>query len=252
MMEENLVDAGFTKSEAQVYVCLLENGPLRAFDISKKIGMYRPYVYDNLSKLMSKGFCSNIVIEGKKHFKAAAPFTLREFLTHKMDKLDELIPKLEHLMLKTHDETQVEVYKGKYATKKAFIDILRILKQNPGMEHLGMGIEEELFIKFEPNFSRYFIRKLEKAKIKERMISYESEKYFAGGKTTEYRFIPDKYFNSTNILIDGDLVTILFWTEPRVVIKIRNRQMADSYKKQFEMMWKYGKQKNWRQTKHIR
>lgn len=251
MIEANLIEAGFTKAESQIYLCLLENGPLHASEISQKIGMYRPYVYDNLNKLIEKGFCSSINLEGKKCFKAAAPFTIKEYLTHKMNKIDELVPLLEKKMYKNQDETQVEVYKGKNSTKKAFIDILQILKANPGMEHLGMGIEEELFLKFEPNFSRYFIRHLEKLKIKERMISYESEKYFAGGKTTEYRFIPDKYFNSTNILIDGDLVTILFWTEPRVVIKIRSRQMADSYKKQFEMMWKYGKTKKWKQTKKI-
>jgi sugar-specific transcriptional regulator TrmB len=249
MVKELMMEAGFTKSEADVYLCLLENGPLKASEIANKTGLYRPYVYDNLDNLMQKGLCSSIMMEGKKHFKAARPFTIREYFSEKMQRIDELIPLLDHMVQKTGSEVLVEVYKGRNAIRKAFLDILKVLKEDNKIVHLGMGIEEEAFLGAEPVFGRWFIRQLEKNNIQERMISYEGERVFAGGKTTQYRFIPDKYFNPTQTLIDGDLVTILlFESDPKIAIKIKNPKLADAYRKTFELMWNYGRRRKWRQT----
>ncbi|MFH0972327.1 MAG: helix-turn-helix domain-containing protein [Candidatus Micrarchaeota archaeon] len=250
MVKTELKEAGLSDAEISVYMCLLQNGPLKVSDISKKIGMYRPYVYDNLYKLIEKGMCGNINMDGKKVFRAANPQTIRDFLADKMRRIDNAIPELENMMLKTPQDTSVWVYKGRNAARKAFADILKILKEDRSIEHLGMGVMEELFLLNEPTFSRWFIKQLEKYKIKERMISYESESVFAGGKTTEYRFIPDEYFNPTNTMIDGDLVTIIFWKNPKYVIKIKSADLADSYRKQFELMWKHGKKKHWKSTPH--
>lgn len=248
MVKNALKELGLTDAESEVYLCLLRSGPQRASEIAKKAGMYRPYVYDNLNKLMSKGLASNIIIDGKKQFKAANPDTLRDYMESKLDEVNSILPELHRQMLQPGKGTFVEVYKGKNAVRKAHLDILRVLKANHSLEHLGMGIDEELWMQNEPVFSRWFIKQLEKNNIRERMISYENESVFSGGKTSSYRFIPDQYFNPTIIYIDGDLVTMVFWSEPRVVIKIRSDALADSYRKQFELTWKHAKRKMWRQT----
>ncbi|MFH1257905.1 MAG: helix-turn-helix domain-containing protein, partial [Candidatus Micrarchaeota archaeon] len=206
MAKQILQEAGLSGAEINVYRCLLQNGPLKVSEISKRVGMYRPYVYDNLYKLIGKGLCSNIIIDGKKVFKAASPETLHDYMEEKMRAIDEIIPELEKEMLKGHDETQVWVYRGKNAIRKALMDILKELKAHPGLNHLGIGIDELVFMKSEPLFSRWFIRQLEKNKIKERLISYETEKIFIGGTNADYRLIPDEYFNPAQTLIDGNLV----------------------------------------------
>ncbi|MEK6954230.1 MAG: helix-turn-helix domain-containing protein [Candidatus Micrarchaeota archaeon] len=248
MVKETLKKLGLSDAEADVYLCLLRNGPLRASEIAKKAGMYRPYVYDNLNKLMARGLASNIIIDGKKQFKAANPDTLRDYLKGKMDEVESALPELHKQMAQASQGAFVEVYKGKNAVRKAHLDILRILKENPNIEHLGLGIDEELWIKNEPSFSRWFIKQLEKNKIRERMITYENEKVFSGGKTSQYRFIPEQFFNPTMIYIDWDLVTIILWADPNVAIKIRSTELSDSYRKQFELTWKHGKRKKWKQT----
>ncbi len=249
MVEEELIEAGFSKAEAEVYLCLIQHGPLKAGDISNKTGMYRPYVYDNLNNLMEMGLVSSFLSEGKKHFKAAKPSTIKDYLAQKLSRVEELVPQLEALMEPQAGDTLVEVYKGKNAIRKAMTDIIKILENDRKIVHLGMGIVEEAFLSAEPVFIRWFIRRLEKQNIKERMISYESERTFVGGRTTEYRFIPDQYFNPTQTLIDGELVTILFLTSnPKVAIKIKNAELADAYRKTFELMWGYGKKKRWKQT----
>src|SRR3989344_2748623 len=117
VIKDLMMQAGFTKAEADVYICLLENGPLKASVIANKTGLYRPYVYDNLDNLMQKGLCSNILIEGKKHFKAAKPSTIKDYLTEKIQRIDELIPQLENMMMKSNSDVVVEVYKGKNAIR---------------------------------------------------------------------------------------------------------------------------------------
>ncbi len=244
MVLQELRDIGLSDAEAKVYVCLLENGPLRVSEISKKTGIYRPYVYDNLYKLIDKGLCSNINVEGKKQFKAASPETLKEYVSEKLRSIDQVVPELEKQMYKSREETSVWVFKGKNAVRKVLTDILVRLKENPKTEHLAMGIDEMEFLRSEPTFARWFIKQVEKYGIKARLLTFESARMFPGGKTTTYRLIPDEYFSPAQVCIDGDIVSILLLTSsPKYAIKIKSQKLADSYKKQFELMWKLGKHK---------
>ena len=53
-MLKTLVSLGFKQKEAQVYVHLAVNGPMRAQDIAKALDTQKLQVYRNLRKLRSK------------------------------------------------------------------------------------------------------------------------------------------------------------------------------------------------------
>ncbi|MBU1197374.1 helix-turn-helix domain-containing protein [Candidatus Micrarchaeota archaeon] len=242
-----MIELGLTKNEARVYLSLLKKGPLTAHEISNASGIYRPSVYDCLNTLMEQGLTSYILVEGKKRFQAANPRSLEDYYEQRLQKVKQVVVELSKFSPKEREVATVEVYRGRKALKKAFRDILVELKRTR-VPHLGMGIDDSYFINEDPYFSEWFIRNLEKQNLKEKMITFEGATGFAGGKTTEYRFIPPEFFNPTNILIDGNLVTIIIWTEPRYVIKIRSKQISESYRKQFELMWRGGKKMKWTQS----
>ncbi|MEK6839646.1 MAG: hypothetical protein AABX72_01785, partial [Nanoarchaeota archaeon] len=56
--------------------------------------------------------------------------------------------------------------------------------------------------------------------------------------TSAYRTVPARFFNKNPTQIYGNTVQILLWGHPDYLIIIRNKEIADSYRRQFELMWK--------------
>ncbi|MFH1107029.1 MAG: helix-turn-helix domain-containing protein [Candidatus Micrarchaeota archaeon] len=249
--EDEMVEFGLTRNEARIYLALCKAGPSTASQVSASSGIYRPSTYDSLSQLQDKGLVTFVVIEGRKFFKAADPERLGEVLQRKRRLLDRILPLLHRGMGSQESPAAVEIYQGPNATTMIFRDILDVLKRTR-VEHLGMGVDEELFLQEEPFFSGWFVSQLEKYRIREKMITFEGAVHFAGGGTTEYRFIPKELFNPTATLIDDDMVSIIFWTKPQIVIKIVSKELADSYRKQFHMLWRLGKPGKWKKSKDVR
>lgn len=59
-MEENLildklVQFGLTRQEANIYLCLYQNGELTGYEVAKMTGISRSNVYGGLSDLTDKG-----------------------------------------------------------------------------------------------------------------------------------------------------------------------------------------------------
>jgi len=71
-------------------------------------------------------------------------------------------------------------------------------------------------------------------------LTSEKPKFIYKTKVITYRYIPKEYFNPTSTLVYGDRVALLIW-EPLTVIMIKNKELADSYRKQFELLWKIAK-----------
>jgi len=52
--------------------------------------------------------------------------------------------------------------------------------------------------------------------------------------------VPKEFFGPTPHLVSGDLVYIQIW-DPMTFILIKNKTLADAYRKHFEFMWKTAK-----------
>ena len=77
--------------------------------------------------------------------------------------------------------------------------------------------------------------------IKERVLIKEGTKGIFQKSTSKYKKIPTKYFNQNPIQIYGNNVQIIIWENPDYLIIIRNEGVAESYRKQFELMWQQAK-----------
>ena len=122
--------------------------------------------------------------------------------------------------------------------KIAFRDIVKTLKS--GGENLCTAVEERTNNKYKL-VSEQYERDMLHYKIKERVIIREGEKGAFLKGTSKYKKIPIKFFNPNPTQIYGDNVQIIIWGNPDHLIIIRSKEVADSYRKQFEFMWKYAK-----------
>ena len=235
-----LIQIGLTDYEAEVYLALLSNGQISAYELAEKAGLYRQVTYDSLKRLMEKGFVSSVQ-EGKtKLFKAIDPKLILEFLHERTENYKQILPQLTKLNEQTQQPLSVETYKGKNVTRIALRDIINTLKETGGTV-LCTAVEESLpFSKYKTICDQYE-RDMIHYNIKERVLIKQGGNGIFKKGTSIYRTISEKFFNPNPLQIYGDHVQMIIWGNPDYLIIIRNKDVANSYRKQFELMWAQGK-----------
>ena len=190
---EELKEFGLTDNEIKIYLALLRLGNANPFEIAKKTGFIRSYVYDALERLLDKQIVSVVNKDNKKYYNAIEPKKLEELEQEKLEKIKKIIPELEKIKSSSNEEVKVELYMGSYIYKTLLKDIVSSLKS--GEEVLIFGIKDEDLIKLDKYYYEYvnqYFSKLEKMKIKERVITSKETKKLNDAKTTNYRFLPRK------------------------------------------------------------
>ena len=91
MNTEVLQEFGLSKTEAKVYLALLELGKSKAGEVTKKSLVNRTNVYDALERLIEKGLVSYVSENNKKVFEAVNPQRLQEILKDKHEKLGKIV-----------------------------------------------------------------------------------------------------------------------------------------------------------------
>ena len=209
-----------------------------AQNIIKDSGLHRVVVYDSLEKLQKIGLASFVVKDFKRYFQAAKPKKLLEYLEEKKEELSTILPELEKLENMKKEEINASIYKGKEGLKTVHSEMLK-----EGKNVCLIGAKGLIFSQLQyymPNFERERIRK----KIKFILIydSKEAEKYeknivkrkFFDGKSFPKGFDSDSVVN-----IFGNKVAIVLWKEKNpTAFMIENKDVADSFRKWFNFMYK--------------
>ena len=91
-----------------------------------------------------------------------------------------------------------------------------------------------------PYFAKYFVKQIEKKRIKVRHLVREGRD-IQPSKTTEIRYVDKKTRSEAVINIYGNRVAIIIWTETPEAVVTKNKAVADSFRDYFEMIWKNAK-----------
>jgi len=239
---EKLKSVGLTDNEAKIYSALLEMGPRPAGTISRKTGLHRRVVYDATDRLAKKGLIGYIIENGKKIFSASNPKRLLEIVREKENEVNDVLPYMLS-MFNSGKEKQREdtlFFKGKDGLKSIFEDQL-----SERQEILIIGASEVAYEGLKYYF-HWFDKKRLKEKIKAKII-FNKE---VGGKhpkipLSEIRYLPEKYSSPVAVNIYGDKVAIILWNKDNpFAILIKQKEIADGYRKHFELIWKIANNKN--------
>lgn len=240
-MKEELKEIGFTEYETKIYLSLLQSPEISAYKLAEKTGLYRQVTYDTLKRLEEKGFV-NSTTEGKaKLFKATDPELILEILNEKTESYEKILPKLKEIKSASKNKTIVETYKGENVLRIALRDIINKLKNKKDKTILCTAVDEYLPKEKYRLIVDHYERDMLHYKIKEKVIIKESTKGIFQKGTSKYKKISKKFFNENPIQIYDDNVQILTFGNPNYLIIIRNKEIANSYKKQFELMWSVAK-----------
>jgi len=230
METKTLIELGLTKNESEVYLTLLELGPSLAGQISRKTGIHRRNIYDITERLIKKGLIGYIVKNNRKLFEAANPERLKEILSAKQQALEEDLPNLNLLYKKTKEKQETNFYKGIEGLKTVFQD--QLSEKNKEILILGASSSASEVLPF---YFKWYDKDRIKNKIKVRIIASDKLKKIP---LSEIKYLPAKYANPLAINIYGNKVAIILWGKSPIAIVIKQQEIADSYKKYFELMWK--------------
>lgn len=225
--------AGLDENEAKTYTALLKLGPSTAMALSRQTKIERTLVYRTLDKLVERGLASYAVENRTKKFAAAGPEKLLLQLKEKEEGLKGLLPHLKEMAgSEKRTEPAIELYRGPNGVKTLVRDILKLKK-----DYVAFVRDKPTELKF---FFETFMKSIEREGIHERVLVKEGTK-IQKSKNTQVRYLPKEYQYHTTTGICGNMVGIILWSGPFLAIKIESRELADTYRSYFELLWKIAK-----------
>ncbi len=246
MKTELLEEIGLTKSEIKVYLALLELGSSTTGPIVDKAHIASSKIYEVLEKLIDKGLASYVIKAGTKHFEAANPERILDYVEEKEQNLKKqkqavkkVLPEL--LLKKTLGEHKSEatIYKGIKGLHSAFYEALKDIPNKSEVYAYGVPSRSK-------EVNRFFIKfgkELSKRKILFKQIFTHEAKgelqTLTENNPGEIRYHPPSLSIPAAVNIFGNKVIIFpYETKSEILlISIKNKNIAESFKAQFESFW---------------
>ncbi len=243
-----LREVGLTDGEAKVYLALLKLGEATAGPIVDEAKVTRSKIYDILERLKNKGLVSHITKESTKHFSAADPSNILKYLEEKEEEIiskknsvKNLLSQLEKKYAKVMEKKTAEVYVGNKGMQNAFNLLIKEFSSAEEYYSFGAGKGEDVE-KIQGLFDRLHkerVRKNVRAKIIFNKSSRGLFKSQEKSKFVEVRYLIESTPAAINIYKNFTLISIL--THEPITFLIQNKEVADSFREYFKVMWKLAK-----------
>jgi sugar-specific transcriptional regulator TrmB len=241
MDQKILQEIGLTNSEINIYTALLKTGSTKVGILIKEVSLHRSRVYEAINRLIEKGLVSYVIKNNIKFFQAADPDRLLSYIEEQKEKLNEkeesirkILPELKKQISPLMPNAEAHVLYGKEGFKTMRKDVL---KQKKTLYLIGaVGKEDKAVRYFFPNFNNLRI----KSKIKMKIL-YDSEvkgKEITKLELLDTKFLPKGYSSPAVINVYADRVVNVLWNnEIPICFMIINKEIADSYRKWFKLLW---------------
>jgi len=235
-MEDELQAIGLSKNEAKAYLAITQLGSTTIGAIAKQSKIHRTNVYDAIDGLLKKGLISYIIKDGGKYYQMADAANMLNLLKEKEERIKSILPQLQLLQQMGENKSEAQVFEGLAAARRVMD---HFLTYNEPI--LVLGVPSKVAQLIGP-FLTQFHRKRIELKIPMKHIyntdAFERIKALKAMPYTPVRILPSDYNSPVATNIVGDEVTMIYWDKDAIVIRIKNRKIADVYRKYFDLLWK--------------
>lgn len=253
-MLEKIFDAlGLEIEEAKVYAFLVENGPLTAGSLARKIGMPRSSVYGFLKELKDNDLVAETLRRGIKTFAAENPEKVNLLFRQRQETLAEnqelfktLIPSLTPKQANKIIAPKVQLFEGAEGLQGALKDMLLYYD----METLALWPIQSMVDILSPDFFRYLNKERIKNNLYTRAIWPQTKSvnvaaypYLGVGEKfkREIRTAPAGVDFSMGYWIYGNRVVFISSRKESFGFIIESEEMVEMLKSQFEIVWQLSK-----------
>lgn len=244
MIKEKLHKIGLTKGESEIYELLIKTGQTKAGILIKQANLASSKVYDVLQKMINKGLVSFVEINGIKNYQATSPKRLIDFLENKkleindaQEEIINLIPLIEKQRDLEKEFSNTRMYFGIQGAKIALQELAEESRKE-GINY-GYGTQDNPFIELIPHDLNRFFKE-------EKEYGFETHLIFAQGKkqkqpNARIRYLPPEFISPVRTMIAGNKIFLVDFIKPITTIIIENKQISNSYKEHFKILWKIAK-----------
>jgi len=232
-MEIELSKSGLSGNESKVYLELLKNNQSSASEIAKKISLDRTLTYTILENLINKGLCSFTTINNKKLFSASAPENLLNPLKEKEQALLTIISELNKIRVEEKNDYEIKIFEGKEGIRTV---MNKILESKEACAFGGTGRAYELLYDLQAK-----VKNLNSKNLNVRIIFSEN---FKKNEVKKIPWIQIKYLDvksDVTTTIFQDYISIHLIKSKPMIILIKNKDIAQSYRNHFEILWNQAK-----------
>ena len=234
-----LKEIGFTERESQIYELLLRLGESPVSAILKATGAHPQVIYRTIDNLVNKGLVISVKRKNKTYVSAENPKQLEKLEEEKLRKLRQSIPELTALQ-KVSKKEVIRISRGEEAVRALRLRGIEELPKN-GTYYI-IGGSGDRFYKVMGEHYEEIERKRIKKKIDRKLITFASqkeklEKNDLFRELAEFRYLSDEHPVESSTNIFGNTVAIIIWSADPIVITIESKEVAESYKKYFYILW---------------
>jgi len=236
-------ELGLTEAQIKVYLKMLELKSCNAGPIIEKTGLQTSVVHRALNALIEKGLI-NFVVEGKrKKYQATNPESFLQFIDEKKRKFEEILPELKKIEEFKAPEETATIYKGVRGIKEAY----DLMIHSKGKEYLTFGggpptVKVMGGIAWWLNLhNRRIALKLPSRQVFDNLVKKMGGEEISSKKLTNIRYMSGEFAQFQETVIVGDCVSINVFTDNPYSIIIKDKSVAEGYKKYFEFLWQQAK-----------
>ncbi len=235
---------GLTQGETKVYLALLKIGETTVGSIGRESKVSKSKMYDLLDKLIDKGLVNYIICDGVKRFSPNSPQSIIDLVMKQEYELNKTKIQAQQLAKELRAQEQhkpiriAEIIEGVQGLKAIREELLCTLAK--GDEFLVLGAPRVANEKWEAWFLDFHKRR-EAQGIGMRII-YNSNAREYGEKRRQFRKTQVRYLTNNMISpvwldIYTDAVLFVFTLHQTLAIVIRNKELAQSFKAYFDIIW---------------
>jgi len=251
MIELNLKKLGLTDYESKVYLALLEIGEGTSGDVIKKADIHTGKIYEILESLKNKGLISEVSKNNIKQYSATEPKRIFDYLNVKKRELEKtekdisaIMPSLlEKVKSASKKPVKIEVYTGFEGFKTAFSK--EISQYSKNTEVLVFGIQPK--VNYDKKISDFFAYAVYPERKRRGVLTRKIKDISSHGTKSSSNY-PKKvkyleYKSMTIVEVYKDIVMIESYLENPIILVVESKEVAKSFRDQFEMLWKMAKSK---------
>lgn len=236
-LQNTLLNIGFNKKEAQVYLAALELGGATITDIAQKAGLPRTTSYGIIKMLSQKGLLSFNIKKRRKYFFAEDPIRLLNITQEQERLLKEALPRLESINNISIAKPKIKFYEGKEGVKTILEDILKTRKDFSAITSI-----KDMMRMFKDYFP-HFIRERVARKIYVKLLSNRTPESLKLAKKDkqEFRqtkFVPQEFpFHTANFIYGNKIAILSVKKRPIIGIVIEDSDIVYTQNMIFEIIW---------------
>jgi len=237
-----LEDLGLTNAEIKVYMTLLKLGSAQAGEVIEFSGIQSSVVYRSFATLIDKSLINFIKKGKKKVYQATKPESFFNFIEEKKRKFTEILPELKKQQEYSRKKETATIFKGISGIKEVY----GIMINSKAKEYLTFGggpvTVDVMGLTWWINLhNRRIANKLPSRQIFDLAVRNVGGTEIEIKKMTDIRYLPAEFAQFQETIIVGDKVAITVFSEQPYAFLIEDKNVAEGYKKYFELLWKRAK-----------